>query len=102
MGGWVGGGGGTLQALYVLEAMHNSGLRHRDIRPDNLLLFDGSVMVIDFAFGCGTEPALYVWGSPLVFQKSGLIERACTEALSQAGSLLSGLGLCINGQPPVC
>ena len=94
---WV---GGTLQALYVLEAMHNNGLRHRDIRPDNLLFFDGSVMVIDFAFACAAKPALYVWGSPLMFQKSGLIERACTEALSQEGSMLGGLGLCINGQPP--
>lgn len=71
---WV---GGTLQALYVLEAMHNNGLRHRDIRPDNLLFFDGSVMVIDFAFGCAAEPALYVWGSPLVFLKKEWSDRTC-------------------------
>ncbi len=48
----------TAQALYVLEAMHNNGLRHRDIRPDNLLFCNGKVMVIDFAFCCGMEPEL--------------------------------------------
>jgi serine/threonine protein kinase len=53
-------GGGTLQALYVLEAMHNSGLRHRDIRPDNLLFLNGTVMVIDFAYGCRNEAVPYV------------------------------------------
>jgi serine/threonine protein kinase len=39
--------------LFALEAMHDAGLFHRDIRPDNLLVDDtGRVVLIDFAFGC--------------------------------------------------
>ena len=52
----------TAQALFVLEVMHNNDLRHRDIRPDNLLFYKPleKVMVIDFAFSCGPGPEPYV------------------------------------------
>lgn len=47
------------QVLYVLQAMHNRGLRHRDVRPDNILLVGGKAMLIDFAYCCTEGPSEY-------------------------------------------
>lgn len=35
--------------LLILQSIHNAGVRHRDIRPPNLLVnTDGTVSIIDF------------------------------------------------------
>lgn len=39
--------------FFALEVMHESGLIHRDISPDNLMLENGSVRLLDF--GCARE-----------------------------------------------
>ena len=40
----------SLQVLRLLCAIHRAGLRHRDIRPENLMLYKDRVMVIDWLF----------------------------------------------------
>ena len=51
--------GSSRQILFALEAMHNKGLYHRDIRPDNILLDDvGRVVLIDFGFVCDDNGAV--------------------------------------------
>ena len=39
----------------ALEAMHRQGVIHRDISPDNLMLENGAVRLLDF--GCAREPS---------------------------------------------
>lgn len=41
--------------FFALEEMHSTGLIHRDISPDNLMLEGGSVRLLDF--GCARESA---------------------------------------------
>ena len=44
------------QVLFALEALHNVGLYHRDVRLDNVLLDDvGRAVLVDFAFGCDAD-----------------------------------------------
>ncbi|MPZ21782.1 MAG: protein kinase [Luteitalea sp.] len=39
---------GTIQVLETLTSLHGSGISHRDIKPDNIYLLDGSWVLADF------------------------------------------------------
>ena len=52
------------QVLRLLCAIHRAGMRHRDIRPDNLMLYDDDIVVIDWLFAVtGGDVAIEYRGS---------------------------------------
>ncbi len=48
----------TAQAHVLVEAMKARGIRHNDIHRDNVLVHDGRLNLIDFAWSCGTADSL--------------------------------------------
>jgi hypothetical protein len=46
------------QARRLVGALQRHGIRHNDIHRDNLLVLNGQVQLIDFAWACGTDDPL--------------------------------------------
>jgi SAM-dependent methyltransferase len=46
------------QARRLIGALQRRGIRHNDIHRDNLLVLNGQIQLIDFAWACGTDDPL--------------------------------------------
>lgn len=46
-----------LQVLQSLVYLHRRGVLHRDLKPQNVLVQDGKVKIVDFGLAVGTKPA---------------------------------------------
>ena len=74
----------TMQMCEGLEYMHNNGVRHRDIKPQNILIKDDIVKIADFGLsrfynsGNGSIPIFWIFSSCL-FHNSGNLRRYSIE-----------------------
>ena len=63
------------QLKTTLGAIHKLGYVHRDVRPANLLMMNGEILLIDFGFavkikgGQGQYAGAYEFASPRVYQQ---------------------------------
>jgi serine/threonine protein kinase len=56
----------TLQIASALDYLHQQGVCHRDVKPDNIIVFDSIAKLIDFGYSeTVTDPRVVrIWGTP--------------------------------------
>lgn len=53
-----------MQLIFILKHAHQSGLQHRDVKPDNIYLFGESLILNDWGSACGLEEEDSFQGTP--------------------------------------
>ena len=73
------------QVLRLLCAIHRQGMRHRDIKPDNLMLYDDKVMLIDWLFAVDGGGDVFAPYCGAVHYVSPALAKALDDAREDAG-----------------
>jgi len=95
----------TAQAAAGLQAAHQAGLVHRDVKPANLLLSSaGVVKITDFGISYAAGSAPLTRTGMIVGTPSYLAPERASGALATEASDIYALGVvayeCLNGAPP--
>jgi len=93
----------------ALAHVHENGIIHRDIKPDNLMLSPTGVWLLDFGIArapsfnqtdMGTEKPKYIMGTPEYISPERLTGRVLEDARSDLFSLGCVLYEMLSGRPP--
>ena len=55
----------ALDMMYAVQELHASGIAHCDVKPENMMLEKGNVILIDFGMACFANKCKGLKGSPL-------------------------------------
>ena len=99
----------TRDVADALAHVHENGIIHRDIKPDNLMLSPTGVWLLDFGIArapsfnqtdMGTEKPKYIMGTPEYISPERLTGRVLEDARSDLFSLGCVLYEMLSGRPP--
>lgn len=52
------------QLVSEVDSIHEQGLAHTDIKPDNIMIHNGQLRIIDFGLGCSKDSGCHSGGTP--------------------------------------
>jgi serine/threonine-protein kinase len=99
----------TRDVADALAHVHENGIIHRDVKPDNLMLSPTGVWLLDFGIArarsfnqtdMGTEKPKYIMGTPEYTSPERLTARVIEDARSDLFSLGCVLYEMLSGRPP--
>ncbi|GAA2573313.1 protein kinase [Actinomadura fulvescens] len=78
----------ALDLAKALAAIHESGLAHRALRPQDVLVVDGSPVIIDFALAAPAEPAadIQAWAAVVSHAAGGAVPATLQPLLEAAAA----------------
>ncbi|MFI0451618.1 protein kinase [Actinomadura sp. 6N118] len=93
----------ALDLAKALAAIHESGLTHRSLRPQDVLVVDGSPVIIDFALAATPTSDIQAWAALVTHAAAGTIPpplRPLLEAATNKSTHPTALIKALTNAPP--